>query len=115
MEAHMTKLRALSIVVTLGLALLTTARPAAAYVLEALAWIPADAASDRPTLEKAIEAAVEEITTHAVAFAPTMVSIRDVKLVGDRIYLFVLLADAAGEAELEVMRAHTAPSGFEPR
>ena len=111
----MTKLRAFSIVATLGLAILVTAGPAAAYVLEALAWIPADAALDKPTLEKAIEAAVEEIAAHAVAFAPTVVSLRDARLVGDRVYLFVLFADAAGEAELEVMRARTTPSDFEPR
>jgi hypothetical protein len=115
MEDHMTKLRALSIVVTLGLALLTTASPAAAYVLEALAWIPVGAASDKSTLEKAIQAAVDDIATHAVAFTPTVVSLRDAKFVGDRIYLFVLLADADGEAEIEVLKAQAAPSGFEPR
>jgi hypothetical protein len=44
-----------------------------------------------------------------------MVSLREAKLVGDRIYLFVLLADAAGEAEIEVLKADTAPPGLEPR
>ena len=112
----MTKLRALWTVAALALALLTTADAAAAYVIEALTWIPANEASDKPTLEKAIQVAVDDVAAHAVAFTPTMVSLRDAKLVGDRIYLFVLFADAAGEAELEVMRARaTAPSGFEPR
>jgi hypothetical protein len=111
----MTKIRALSIVVTLGLTLLATAGPAAAYVVEALTSISVDAASDGATLEKAIQAAVDDITTHAVAFAPTLVSLRDAKVVGDRIYLFVLVADAAGEAEIEVMRASTTSPGFEPR
>jgi hypothetical protein len=115
MEDHMTKLRALSIVVALGLALLTTAGPASAYVVEALIWIPAEEAGDKPTMEKAIQAAVEDIMAHAVAFTPTMVSLREARVVGDRIYLFVLLTDAAGDAEIEVMRARTAPSGFEPR
>jgi hypothetical protein len=55
------------------------------------------------------------LATHAVAFTPTMVSLREAVLVGDRIYLFVLLADAAREAEIEVMRANSAPSDFEPR
>jgi hypothetical protein len=114
MEDHMTKLRALSIAVTLGLALLTTAGPAAAFVIEALTSIPVEAAVDKATLEKAIQAAVDDITTHAVAFTPTMVSLRDAKFVGDRIYLFVLLADAAGEAEIELMRAHS-PADPEPR
>ena len=101
----MVKIRALSIVVALGLALLMTARPAAAYVIEALTSIPAGEAADKPTLEKAIQAAVDDIAAPAVAFRPTVVSLREAKLVGDRIYLFVLIADAAGEAEIEVLKA----------
>jgi hypothetical protein len=115
MEDHMAKIRALSIVVALGLALLMTARPAAAYVIEALASIPAGEAADKPALEKAIRAAVDDIATHAVAFTPTVVSLREAKLVGDRIYLFVLLADAAGEAEIEVLRAVSARPSPDPR
>lgn len=108
MEDHMAKIRAFSIVITLGLVLLATARPAAAYLIEALTSISVDKAADPATLERAIQAAVADIATHAVAFTPTMVSLRNVKLVGDRVYLFVLLADAAGKAEIEVLKADTA-------
>jgi hypothetical protein len=111
MEDHMATIPALSIVVALGLALLTTASPAAAYVIEALTSIPDGEAADKPALEKAIQAAVDDIATHAVAFKPTIVSLREAKLVGDRIYLFVLIADAAGEAEIKVLKAvSTRPS-----
>jgi hypothetical protein len=113
-RTHMAKTRALSIVVTLGLALVTTASPAAAYI-EALTSTSADAAADKATLEKAIQAAVVDVATHAVAFTPTVVSLRDAKLVGGRIYLFVLLADAAGEAELEVMKAASARPSLDRR
>jgi hypothetical protein len=105
MEDHMAKICALSIVLTLGLALLATASPAAAYVIEALTSISASEAADKPTLEKAIQAAVNDVAAHAIAFTPTVVSLREAKLVGERIYLFVLLADAAGEAEIEVLKA----------
>ena len=105
MEDHMAKIRVLSIAVALGLALLTTASPAGAYVIEALTSIPAGEATDKPALEKAIQAAINDIATRAVAFTPTVVSLREAKLVGDRIYLFVLIADAAGEAEIEVLKA----------
>jgi hypothetical protein len=111
----MAKIRALSIVAILGLALLATARPAGAYVIEALTSISADEAGDKETLEKAILAAVDDLATHAVAFVPTVVSLREAKLVGDRIYLFVLLADAEGEAEIEVLKADTARPGLDPR
>jgi hypothetical protein len=115
MEDHMVKIRALSVVVALGLALLTTVRPAAAYVIEALASIPAGEATDKPSLEKAIQTAVDNIATHAVAFKPTVVSLREAKLVGDRIYLFVLIADAAGEAEIELLKAVSARPSLERR
>ena len=109
----MAKIRALSIVVPLGLALLATASPARAYVVEALTSVPADEAADKETLEHTIRAAVDDIATHAVAFTPTIVSLLETRLVGDRIYLLVLLADAAGEAEIFEI-ASTQP-GLQPR
>lgn len=109
------KIRALSIVVALGLALVATANPARAYVIEALTSIPVDEAADKESLEQAIRAAVDDIATHAVAFRPTMVAVREAKLVGDRIYLFILLADSAGEAEIEVLKAASTQPGPNPR
>jgi len=111
----MVKTRALLIVAALSLAVLTTATPAAAYVMEALISISADQAVDEPTLEKAIRAAIDDVATHAVGFAPTHVSLREAKLVGNRIYLFVLFADAAGEAEIDIiLKAGTARPGVDP-
>jgi len=115
MEDSMAKIRGLSVVVTLGLALLTTASPAAAYVIEALTSIPVAEGADKTTLEKAIQAAVDDIATHAVAFTPTMVLVREAKVIGDRIYLVVLLADAAGEAEIEVLKADTTRPALDQR
>ncbi|OLB79325.1 MAG: hypothetical protein AUH96_01555 [Nitrospirae bacterium 13_2_20CM_2_61_4] len=92
--------RARSIVATLGLALLATAGPARAYVIEALTSVPADEAADKETLAQA-------------AFTPTMVSLLEAKLVGDRIYLLVLLADAAGEAE--ILKIESTQPGLHPR
>ena len=100
----MGRMRALAIMVVLGLALLTTTGPAGAYVIEALTSIPANQTGDKAALEKMIEAAVDDLATHAARFTPTMVSLREAKLVGNRIYLFVLLADAEGEAEIEAMQ-----------
>ena len=106
----MPTIRTLSMVVTLGLAVLCTANPAAAYVIEALTSISADQATDKETLEQAIRTAVDDVAAHAVAFTPTVVLLRDAKLIGDRIYLFVLLADEAGEAEIHVLETGTVRS-----
>ena len=103
----MTTARLLSIAVALALAFVVTARPAAAFVIEALTSIPADRAQDKAALEGAIQAAVDDVATHAVAFIPTIVSLREAKLIGDRIYLFVLVTDSAGEEELAVLQAYS--------
>jgi hypothetical protein len=105
----MAKIRTFSIAATLGLALLTTAGPAPAYIVGALTSIRAEDAADDATLEKAIRAAVDDVATHAGAFTPTMVSLREAKLVGDRIYLLVLFADQAGEEELEALERRYGP------
>jgi hypothetical protein len=44
-----------------------------------------------------------------------MVSVREAKVIGDRIYLVVLLADAAGEAEIEVLKADTTRPALDQR
>src|SRR2546428_725636 len=75
--------------------------------------VAADEAADKETLEQAIRAAVADIATHAVAFTPTIVSLLETKLVGDRIYLLVLLADAAGEAE--IFEIESTQPGLQPR
>jgi hypothetical protein len=107
----MTKTRVFSIAVTLALMLMATARPAAAYVIQVLTSIPADLALDKATLERGMQAAVDDVAAHAVAFTPTIVSRREAMLIGDRIYLFVLITDSAGEEELAVLKADSESSG----
>ena len=92
-----------SLVVGLGLALLAVAVPAPAYVVEAITAISAVEGEDRARLDAAIQAAVDNVAAHAVAFTPTVVALLDAKLIGDRIFLFVLLADREGEEAVKVL------------
>ena len=108
----MMTIRSLSILAALGLTLLTPAGSASAYVIEALTSIPSEQGRDKVDLERAIRAAVDDVATHAVGFRPTVVSLREAKLIGDRIYLFVLITDAAGEQELEILKAESERSGL---
>ncbi len=100
----MVKLRALATAALVALAVLA-AYPgfADAYVIQALTSIPVDPAADKESVERAILAAIDDLATHAVAFTPTVVSLREAQLIGDRIYLIVLIADQAGQAEIEVL------------
>ena len=100
----MATLRVLAVTAVAAFAMVV-AQPggADAYIVEALTSIPVDPAADKESVEKAILAAIDDVATHAVAFTPAVVSLREARLVGDRIYLLVLIADQAGQAEIEVL------------
>ena len=100
----MAKLGALAVAALVALAgLAAHPRSADAYIIEALTSIPVDPSADKESVEKAVLAAVDDVATHAVAFEPAVVSLREAKQIGGRIYLFVLIADRAGQAEIEAM------------
>ncbi len=42
--------------------------------------------------------AINDVLEHAIAFVPTLVDVRDARVVGDRIYILLLLADDDGAA-----------------
>jgi hypothetical protein len=100
-----------SLVAGVGLALLTVAAPAPAYVVEAVTTISAAEGEDRTRLDGAIQAAIDDVAAHAVAFTPTVVALLDAKLIGDRIFLFVLLADREGEQTIKVLLNERLVSG----
>jgi hypothetical protein len=62
----------------------TVAPPALAHVVEAVASIPSEQGEDRETLDRAIQTAIDDVVAHAIAFEPTIVSLLDAKVVGDR-------------------------------
>ena len=92
-----------SLMVGVGLALLAVTAPAPACVVEAVTTISAAEGEDRTRLDGAIQAAIDDVAAHAVAFTPTLVALLDAKLIGDRIFLFVLLADRQGEQTIKVL------------
>jgi hypothetical protein len=49
-------------------------------------------------LEVAIWAAIRDVLEHAVSFTPTVVTIEDARIVGDRLYLSIFLSDEGGES-----------------
>jgi len=100
-----------SLMTGVGLALLVVAVPAPAYVVQAITVISAAAGEDRTGLHDAIQAAVDDVAAHAVAFTPTVVLLLDAKLIGDRIFLFVLLADREGERTIKVLLEERPESG----
>jgi len=83
--------------VIIALALLGLAHPAAAYVIEITTSIPTASAEDHAQLKDALESAILDVLHHAIAFTPTVVTLQNARVVGDRIYILLLIADGDGE------------------
>ena len=98
-------LHAASRLVAAGLLVMTVAPPALAHVVEAVASIPSEQGEDRETLDRAIQSAIDDVVAHAIAFEPTIVSLLDAKVVGGRIYLFVVIADRDGGEAIRLLPA----------
>ena len=79
----------------LGLALLLVAAPAPALA-------PAESL-DQKRRNGTIQAALDYVAAHAAALNPTVVALLDAKLIGERIFLFVLLADREGERTIRLL------------
>jgi hypothetical protein len=89
------------VAVAVALALVTSAHVAAAYVAVVGTAVSVPSAPDAERsvrLEAAIWAAIRDVLEHAVAFTPTVVTIEEARIVGDRLYLSIFLSDEGGES-----------------
>jgi hypothetical protein len=87
-----------------GLAIVLFARVAPAYVVQVVTTAPlmgATSAEARSRLGDVVQSAIRDVLDHAIAFTPTVVRIQDARIIGQRLYLVLLLADADGEATLD--------------
>lgn len=80
----------------LGL-LLLTASPAAAYLAEVTTSVAVTDTDDRAAVRQALMGAVDSVLKEAIAFTPTLVVLTDATVVGDRLYIRLLVADQEGE------------------
>ena len=89
----------------LAVALLLAAAPASAHVVQAttsLSLTEVDI-NDEPQLKQAVRSAVDEVLTNAIAFTPTLVALMGAQVVGERLYLSLLIADEEGEQTLDAL------------
>jgi ABC-type xylose transport system substrate-binding protein len=85
----------------IGLTVMTSATSAAAYVVVVPTSFPARLIADDDELEAALESAVADVVTHAIAFSPTFVTVQTARVVGDRVYILLLIGDGDGEEMLK--------------
>ena len=102
------------VAVAVALALATSAHVASAYVAVVGTDIPIPSAPDAERsarLEAVIWAAIRDVLEHAVAFTPTVVTIEDARIVGDRLHLLIFLSDEAGESVIQPPTRYDGPGG----
>ena len=104
----------IAVVVGLVLALALSAGPAAAYVVQVVTTVPVAAgtsAGDASKLGDLVESAIQDVVRHAIAFTPSIMRIEDARIIGEKLYLVILIADTEGESIIESLGEHPAPDG----
>ena len=90
----------------IGAFVLWLAAPAMAHVVQAttsLSLIDLDV-TDKPKLEQALKSAIDEVLSNVIAFKPTLVTLTDAQVVGERLYVRLLIADEDGEKTIDTLR-----------
>ncbi len=85
--------------------LLLTASPAAAYLVEVTTSVSVRDAGDQSVLQDALLTAVDGVLKEAIAFTPTLIVLTNATLVGDRLYVRLLVADQDGERTFDELNA----------
>lgn len=86
---------------------LALAPAASAHVVQATTSVSLTDVSidDTPRLESVVRSAVAEVLEGTIAFTPTVVALTEARLVDDRLYLRLLIADEDGMRTLEALGA----------
>lgn len=93
-----------TLVAAAALFLAWSATPASAFVVEVTTSVAVADADDQRELKTALQAAVDNVLNDAISFTPTMVVLTHAVLVGDRLYVRLLLADQDGERTFNDLR-----------
>jgi hypothetical protein len=93
-----------------GLAVAVSANVATAYVAVVATAIPVATAvtEDREQLGDAVRSAIRDVLDHAIGFTPTVVTLQNVTVVGDRLYILLFVADEDGDSTIEALSTNRA-------
>jgi hypothetical protein len=96
--------RGLITVISVVLAGLVMAAPAAAHVAEVTTSVPLADVADTDSLRRTIGEAVDRARAETIAFVPSVVVVTGVRVLGERVLIGLLFADDEGEAMLETLQ-----------
>lgn len=85
------------VAVAAALVIASTAAPASAFLVEVTTSVALTDAEDQGEVKSALQAAVDNVLKDAISFKPTVIVLTHAVLVGDRLYVRILLADQDGE------------------
>jgi len=85
--------------------LLLTGSPASAFLVEVTTSVAVADADDQRALQTALTQAVDGVLQEAIAFKPTLVVLTHAAVIGERLYIRLLVADSDGERTFEEMQA----------
>ena len=77
------------------------ATPALAHVVEVTTALEMPASQDASAMKAALQKAVERVLADTIAFKPTMVALTDARVMGEKLLVKLLIADADGERMLK--------------
>ena len=101
--------RALSAAV--GVVVLAVAASAAAHVAEVTTTVSLAEVSDSDSFARALEQVVDKARAETIAFEPSVVAVTGVRVLGERVLISLLFADADGEAMLETLQGSKGGTG----
>lgn len=89
-------LRKRLVAAVVGLAIAGLAVPVPAYVAHVTTSVPVENVQDETRLQEALAGAVKDVLQQAIGFTPALVVLTHVFVVGDRLYVRLLVADEEG-------------------
>ena len=80
------------------------ATPALAHVVEVTAALDMPDAQDPTAVKAALQAALDRVINDTIAFKPTLIALTDARVMGEKLLVRLLIADADGERMLRDLR-----------
>jgi hypothetical protein len=86
---------------------LLTSSGAAGHLVEITTSVAVTGQEDRSTLASAVMTAVDAALKDAIAFTPTLIVLTEATVVGDRLFLRLLVADQEGERTFDLLNSRS--------
>ena len=89
---------------------IAVATPAPAHIVEVTTSLDVPDARDASAVKAALRAAVDRVVNETIAFKPTLIALTDARVMGEKLLVRLLIADADGEKMLKDLQGDGAAS-----